>query len=46
MYVDVTVLDQECVPLACLMADRGMEHLITPPARSPQEKADGDGLSD
>lgn len=38
MYVDMTVLDQECVRLACLMADRGMDHLILPPPRSPQEE--------
>ncbi|MEU1312625.1 hypothetical protein ABZ419_27550 [Streptomyces cinnamoneus] len=38
MYVDMAVLDQECVRLACLMADRGMEHLTLPEARSPEEQ--------
>ncbi|ORT54662.1 hypothetical protein [Streptomyces sp. CB03238] len=38
MYVDMAVLDQECVRLACLMADRSMEHLTVPEARSPEEQ--------
>lgn len=38
MYVDMTVLDQECVRLACLMADRSMEHLTLPPTRSEPEE--------
>jgi hypothetical protein len=38
MYIDMTVLDQECTRLACLMAERGMDHLTLPPSRSPQEE--------
>lgn len=38
MCVDMVVLDQECVRLACLMADRGMESLTLPRSRSPQEE--------
>jgi hypothetical protein len=38
VYVDMAVLDQECVRLACLMADRSMEHLTVPEARSPEEQ--------
>lgn len=38
MYIDVTALDQECVRLACLLADRGMEHLTLPADGSPQEQ--------
>ncbi|MYV40176.1 hypothetical protein GT030_15205 [Streptomyces sp. SID1328] len=38
MYVDMAVLDEECVRLACLMADRSMEHLTIPEARTPQEQ--------
>ncbi|OEV12991.1 hypothetical protein [Streptomyces nanshensis] len=38
MHVDMAVLDQECVRLASLMADRGMEQLTVPSARTPQEE--------
>ncbi|MEU2899647.1 hypothetical protein ABZ690_08025 [Streptomyces sp. NPDC006967] len=38
MYVDMAALDEECVRLACLMADRSMEHLTIPEARSPEEQ--------
>ncbi|MFC5724882.1 hypothetical protein ACFP1Z_32520 [Streptomyces gamaensis] len=38
MHVDVTVLDEECARLACLMADRGMAQLTLPSARSPEEE--------
>ncbi|MFD1858180.1 hypothetical protein ACFSKR_31325 [Kitasatospora cinereorecta] len=38
MYVDMAALDEECVRLACLMADRSMEHLTSPEARSPRSK--------
>lgn len=38
MYVDMAVLDEECVRLACLMADRSMEHLTVPEARSPEQQ--------
>ncbi|MER0476829.1 hypothetical protein ABR737_00400 [Streptomyces sp. Edi2] len=41
MYIDMTVLDQECVRLAYLMTDRGMEHLTLPASRSPQEEGAG-----
>ncbi|UQI49820.1 hypothetical protein M1P56_35615 (plasmid) [Streptomyces sp. HU2014] len=34
----MAVLDQECVRLACFMADRGMEQLTLPSARSPEEE--------
>ncbi len=37
MYVDMTVLDQECVRLACLMAEHGMEQLTLPSTMSEQE---------
>ncbi|MFJ2589685.1 hypothetical protein [Streptomyces sp. NPDC087538] len=38
MYVDMTVLDEECTRLACLMADRSMERLTVPEVRSPEEQ--------
>ncbi|MFE4263309.1 hypothetical protein [Streptomyces sp. NPDC056883] len=38
MYVDVKVLDQEVVRLACLMATRGMEDLTLPAQGSPEER--------
>ncbi|OYP10227.1 hypothetical protein CFC35_41255 [Streptomyces sp. FBKL.4005] len=38
VYVDMAVLDQECTRLACLMADRSMEHLTVPEARSPEQQ--------
>lgn len=38
MYVDMTALDEECTRLACLMADRSMEHLTVPEACSPEEQ--------
>ncbi|MEU3279228.1 hypothetical protein [Streptomyces antibioticus] len=38
MYVDMSALDEECTRLACLMADRSMEHLTIPEARSPEEQ--------
>jgi hypothetical protein len=38
MYVDTTVLDEECVRLACLMAACGMEQIAVPAARSAQEE--------
>lgn len=38
MYVDMAVLDEECTRLACLMADRSMEHLVVPEARSPEQQ--------
>ncbi|MFJ2278807.1 hypothetical protein ACIOEZ_32185 [Streptomyces sp. NPDC087866] len=38
MYIDMKVLDQECIRLACLMAERGMEHVTLPAARTPQEE--------
>ncbi|MFJ2864147.1 hypothetical protein [Kitasatospora sp. NPDC087314] len=40
MYVDVTVLDQECVRLACLLANRGMDRLTLPPTRSPEDEGE------
>lgn len=40
MYVDMAALDEESVRLACLMADRSMEHLTIPEARTPQEQGD------
>ncbi|MFJ2193720.1 hypothetical protein ACIOJE_38190 [Kitasatospora sp. NPDC087861] len=33
----MTVLDQECVRLACLMATRGMDRLTVPSEMSPEE---------
>jgi len=36
MYIDISVLDNECTRLACLLADRGMEHLTVPDPRTPQ----------
>ncbi|MFD0253663.1 hypothetical protein ACFVGX_22415 [Streptomyces sp. NPDC127113] len=38
MHVDMAALDEECVRLACLMAERSMEHLTIPEARTPQEQ--------
>ncbi|GHF35078.1 hypothetical protein GCM10018772_70780 [Streptomyces fumanus] len=38
MYVDMAALDEECTRLACLMADRSMEHLTVPDARSPEQQ--------
>ncbi|MEU9267282.1 hypothetical protein AB0E04_17780 [Streptomyces sp. NPDC048251] len=38
MYVDMTALDEECTRLACLMADRSMEHLSVPEACFPGEQ--------
>ncbi|MCX4481956.1 hypothetical protein OOK44_36885 [Streptomyces cellulosae] len=38
MYVDMAALDEECTRLACLMADRSMEHLTIPEARSPEQQ--------
>ncbi|MGW1037593.1 hypothetical protein [Streptomyces antibioticus] len=38
MYVDMAALDEECTRLACLMADRSMEHLTVPEPRTPEEQ--------
>lgn len=38
MYIDMAVLDQECVRLACLMADNGMEHLTLPSERTEEQE--------
>ncbi|ARF81992.1 hypothetical protein ACIG0C_29710 [Kitasatospora aureofaciens] len=42
MYVDVTMLDQECVRLAGLMAGQGMDRLTLPPTTSLED--DGTAL--